>query len=350
MGRLKESPQLPHDAAAMGAIAFRDVLDRALRDTWRRRTQRELLLDLGERKRWGEAEHQKAVYAAADWLVETLQIPATLDVPQTIADADLASIHPYGEALAPRSDLQGVSRWIVGIAPLLGVVPKTLANSLDGGLQSHRADHRWLRLLERVLRGQAAPDAWAFHRRSPTIVAHDLARQAGQSVVDAGDAVLLASLLALWQRRRPTTEARASRGHAVSRRETPKPIAALRESLVGQGQVGHLARLAHRIGGARGQALLLLTVEAALTEAHLATHPARRAASARPDGGERWLRGVDAVLRDASALIEDEELLVLRFRVDRMRAYRGALPQSESSFGGVRSAYVRASLALERAH
>ncbi|MBK8690956.1 MAG: hypothetical protein IPN17_01270 [Deltaproteobacteria bacterium] len=49
-------------------------------------------------------------------------------------------------------------------------------------------------------------------------------------------------------------------------------------------------------------------------------------------------------------MIDEEELLVLRFRVDRMRAYRGALPQSESSFGGVRSAYVRASLALERAH
>ncbi|MBK8690957.1 MAG: hypothetical protein IPN17_01275 [Deltaproteobacteria bacterium] len=236
------------------------MLDRALRSAWNRRTQRELLLDLGERKHWVEAEHCAAVHAAADWLVEALLLPRTLDVRHSSADEDLASIRRYGEHLTPRSDLQGVSRWIVGIAPALGVVPKTLANSLDGGLQSHRADHRWLRLLVRVLRGQAAPDAWAFHRRSPTVVADDLARQAGQSVVDAGDAVLLASLLALWQRRRPTTEARGSRGNAVSRRETPKPIAALRESLVGPVQLGHLARLAHLIGGAPGQALWLLAV------------------------------------------------------------------------------------------
>ena len=130
MGRLKESAPSPYDAVAMGAIAFGDVLDRALRSAWNRRTQRELLLDLGERKHWVEAEHCAAVHAAADWLVEALLLPRTLDVRHSSADEDLASIRRYGEHLTPRSDLQGVSRWIVGIAPVLGVVPKTLANSL----------------------------------------------------------------------------------------------------------------------------------------------------------------------------------------------------------------------------
>jgi hypothetical protein len=334
----------------MGATAFGDVLDRALRSAWRRRTERELLLDLGERKRWDEAEHRRAVHAAAEWLVEALLLPAMLDAPQASAEADLASIRPYGEELAAGTDLRGVSRWVVGVAPAVGAVPKTLANSLKDGLHSHRADHRWLRLIARILRGHAASDAWAYHHRSPKIVADDLARLHGQSVVDAGDAVLIASLVALWQQRRPTTEARGSRGHVVSRRATSKPIAALRGSLVGLGQLRHLGRLAHRFGGAAGQALWLLAVEAALTEAYLETHPPRRSASTRPDGGERWLREVDGLLGSASALIEQEELLVLRFRVDRMRAWRDGRPQPESSFGGVRSPYVRASLALERAY
>jgi len=334
----------------MGATAFRDVLDRAVRSAWSGRTQRELLLDLGERKRWGEVEHREAVDSAAEWLADALLLPSTLDVvPPPMAVADMAAIRPYGEALAPRSDLQGVARWIVGVAPALGVAPKTLANSLGGGLRSHRADHRWLRLIARLLRGDAAPDAWAFHRRSPRAVADELARQSGRSVVDAGDAVLFASLLALWQRRRPTSEARGSRGRTGSRRETPKPIAALRESLVSLGQLRHLGRLARELGGGAGQSLLLVAVETALTEAHLASHPARRSGREARDGGESWLRAVDALL-DHAGLLDDEEALVLRFRVDRMRSWGNRLPQAESIFGVVRSPYVRASLALERAH
>lgn len=349
--RLKKAALVAYDAAAMGTMAFWEVLDRAVQSAWRRRTQRELLLDLGERKRWGEDEHREAVRSAAAWLVDALLLPATLDiVPSTMDGAALEAIRPYCEDLAPGSDLQGVARWIVGVAPALGVAPKTLANSLEGGLQSHRADHRWLQLIARALRDEAAPDAWAFHRRSPSAVAHALACQAGRSVLDAGDAVLLASLLALWQRRRPTSEARGSRGHSGPRRETPKPIAALRGSLVSPGQLRHLTRLAGRLAGAPGKAVLLVALEAALTEAHLASHPARRSRREPREGGESWLRAVDSALEDAVALLGDEEALVLRFRVDRMRAWGGRRPQPDSAFAGVRSPYVCASLALERAH
>lgn len=334
----------------MQSVAIPEAIEGALRRCWPSRAHRELLLDLGERKGWDETEFGLAVQQALGWLVENLHLPTTLAVPTPRAEPDLRLLRPFAEELAGSQDLQGVSRWIVGIAPALGVGPKTLANSLKGGLQSRRADHRWLSLIVRVLRGEAAPDAWAFHRRSPTNVANELAHLAGSSVVDAGDAVLLSSLLALWQRRRPTHESRANRGVVRSRRESPKPIAAMHDGLIVPGQLRPLTELAHKLDPPHGQALWLLAVEAALATAHLAPHPARRSGSADTHTGENWLREVDAVLQSADSLIGEGDREVIRFRIDRMRAWRDKRRQSESEFEGVRSPYVRASLALERAH
>ena len=72
VARLKKADPLPYDAAAMEAMAFGDAFDCAVRSAWHRRTQRELLLDLGERKNWVDAEYDQAVRKAADWLVEAL--------------------------------------------------------------------------------------------------------------------------------------------------------------------------------------------------------------------------------------------------------------------------------------
>ncbi len=218
------------------------------------------------------------------------------------------------------------------------------------GLRADRPDHRWLRLLIRVARrGGGALDAWAFHRRSPGVVAEELAARAARDDLDAGDAVLVMSLLALWQRRRPTAHARGNRGQVRPRRTTPKPVAGVRDTLAAAGQLRHLGRLAKMLGGERARAVLLLGIEAGLTEAHLAPHAARLSQQGAPDTGEGWLRGIEQVVHEHAVLLA-EDAAVLRFRIDRMRAWRDRVEQPLPHEDAVRFAYVRASLDLEHTH
>jgi hypothetical protein len=318
-------------------------LEMALQQVWPKRAHKELLLDLGEKKPWTKVDEATTLRDVSQWLVEELQLwPAEpAEVPPS--SDELATLRELGEALAGDA-APGTAAWIAGLAPAAGASAKTLANSLSEGLRSDRRDHRWLRLLARIMRGDAALDAWAYHRRCPVWVASELARWGLASHFDAGDALLCASLVALWQRRRPTEQVRANRGRARERRRTPMPIAGLAGHLVELGQIRALAPVCAKLDPEPGRALALVIIEAALTEAHFEPHPVR--GRAETSSGERLLGEVENFIGTTTVLSMTDERL-LRFRIERMRAWRDLRPQPPVEAILRDEPYVQASLHLE---
>ncbi|MEZ4319740.1 MAG: hypothetical protein R3F61_19645 [Myxococcota bacterium] len=164
-------------------------------------------------------------------------------------------------------------------------------------------DHRWLLLITRIVSGgltDVHSNAWLYHRRTLFKTGALLFGMARGGTFDASDALLVFSLLALWQRRRPTDTVRSNKGRTTPRRETAKPVAALGGSIVSPGQIAPLVRLS--TGIADGQRLALVALEAALTEAHLAPHQARRTKGTEVWDGESWLRAVECALDDVSGV------------------------------------------------
>ena len=154
--RCSPSSDFEPDEQRLSSLPLSTVLDRAIRCMWPRRTARELLLDLGERKRWSEADHQGAVARAAAWLRDELLLPATLDVLPPAAPLDTDRARAIGEALVVDT-CPGIARWATGLAPALGTTGKTLANTTSRGLRADRTDHRRARGLARLQHGQHPP-------------------------------------------------------------------------------------------------------------------------------------------------------------------------------------------------
>ncbi len=195
------TPRDPHLPARPLSI----VLDQAIRRMWPRRAARELLLDLGERKRWVEVDHEDAIRRLAAWLHDELSLPEVLPPVPHAPPPDPVRTRAMGEALAADPH-PGVARWATGLATALGSTPKTLANTASRGIRADRTDHRWWRLLARIQDGDHPVEAWLFHERTPESVTLELASMSARlDHLDAGDAVLVVSLIALWQRRRPVT-------------------------------------------------------------------------------------------------------------------------------------------------
>jgi hypothetical protein len=324
------------------------ILDRTIRALWPRRAQQELLLDLGERKSWDANDYQEALACACAWLGDELSLRADPQSAFTPAwRVDPASFRDLGARHGWTGGSSGVAKWAEAIAPAVGSSPKTLVNSLTRGLRSDRSDHRWLVSVAHAAGTSSSwsqIDAWLYHRRSAASVSSALSSLGANGQYSAGDATLVFSLLALWQRRRPTQAARSNKSQTRTRRETPKPVAALRSSLASPGQLPHLLRLARTL--AAGRDLALLGVEAALTEAHLAPHAARRSSSRDTWDGETWLGAVEVAVADFRDLVSVDDAAVIGFRIERMRAWREARPLVSHRPPGS-APYVEASMALE---
>ena len=330
-------------------VAF--ALGVTLEAIWPRRAQRELLLDLGERKGWTDEDAARGLQDVASWLVaEGVVSPTRRPAARRAVDvetlkADLASLVPTGEV----ERVAGTSELVSYLAPAAGVAPKTLSNSLIGGLRSARSDHRWLLAIRRVMQGHGATAAWVFHRRTPAALAEALA---STEPADAADALVLSSVMALWQRRRPTGDARGNRGRRRPRRLTPKPVAAMRWELMTPRQLGALVEVATRMGDERGAALGLLGVECALTEAHLAPHAGRgteRGASGLERRGEPSLVAVENALEALmkASLVGPTEGHVYAYRIARMRAWRDRRPHPEPAAACSDHPYVAACRAID---
>lgn len=333
-----------------------DCIDGALLAIWPRRAQQELLLDLGEHKLWDQATRRAAVEDAANWFVRELGLPATLYFEAHASRVEVED--EYASTVARRLDdfaclgepVVGVAKWASTIAPALGSSAKTLANSLSGPMRTDRADHRWLRVIARAERGHAHNGAWCFHRRSLETTVDALSSLANTAILDAGDALVVFSLLALWQRRRSTRTVRGNRGRPKTRRKTPKPIARLLGELAKPSQPLALVRLARHLKPDAGRAVAELAIEAALTEAHLAPHLTRSTVPGCGGAisGESWLRAAEAALTEAAGLVSVEDRAIFAFRVDRQRAWHAQRPQSVADAQLRSHPYVRACLVLEQ--
>lgn len=327
-----------------------ETLDRLQRRLWPRRSQVELLLDLGERKGWNESDRLAQLRAAASWLAQE-EVVGAVAPSRPQPGVEWASLREVLAPLAPdrlEGRAAGTSSLLTFLAPAVGAHPKTLANSLREGIRTSRSDHRWLMLLGRVLSDPAPVDAWLFHRRTPGALSSALA----ELVPDAGGALVILSLFALWQRRRAKVDARGNRGREQPRRRTPKPVAALGWQLIAPGQLPPLIGLATKLGSERGTALGLLAIECALTEAHLGPHPSRGSAAdqaALIDSGEAFLRGAQSSLHalSASRLVEPDEAGAISYRIDRMRAWRDGTPAARPTPAAETTPYVLASRALD---
>lgn len=344
----------------MTDVSLANALEQTACAIWPRRSQQEALFDLGWRKAWTEVDRTAAVASAACWIAAelALSLPQDGDSAPLVQEADSVAIARL-QALAtllPKVEVQaGIADWICRLAPAVGAGPKTLANSLTDGLGADRRDHRWLRAISRIVGGRGSPNAWAYHRRSPADVAGELARAAGEHCYDTGDALLILSLLALWQRRRPAEQARGNKGKVSARRLATKPIAVLAGALVEPKQIAPLLKLCDSIAPtapSAAHALAVLVVECALTEAHLAPHAdrnrQRRAGHAR-SSGDQWLFPVEPWLQGANSVLDAEETATLAFRIAAMRAWRDRGPAAEPEPAAVRLPYVVASMALSLA-
>ena len=324
---------------------------------WPRRTQHEALLDLGWRKAFTEADRDGALVAAASWMAEELSLcappPSGQRSEAQVPDPSvIAIVQAFAEQAHEGVSVPGVAKWIALVAPAVGSGAKALANSLSAGLRSDRRDHRWLRAIGWVLGGGGAPAAWAYHHRSAEEVAVEIARAAAAPGLDAGDAMLLLSLLALWQRRRPTEQARGNKRHPSSRRAAPKAIATLAGSLIEAPQIQPLFGLCSLMAPDAGRALAILVVECALTEAHLAPHVDRRrqrATGHASSSGESWLLPVERWLEGPGRAVLADDRAVVAYRIAAMRGWRDRVTLAPLDAAAVRSPYVAASMALTRA-
>lgn len=307
-------------------ISLRQLLSIQLLRWWPRRSQQELLLGLGERKSWKDADREQALEQLSVWMQQELGLPGELDwrpPPVEVVREDLwGGLHSLGLPLDRTTP--GVSGYLAALARLTGASSaKALSNSLVGGLRPDRLDHRWLFFLSQLDQGPLQADALLYHRRKRAAVAGVL--QAAGADVQA--ALLLYSLVALQQRRRTVEKG------ALPRRLLPKPVSALSQTLLRPGQLKPLLELARRKG--RGD-LAALVLECALTEAHILPHPPRRSrrGSSATEGstlphplpdGELWLSAVEKELPSLTQLL-GQEAPFFSFRVGWMRAWRERKP------------------------
>jgi hypothetical protein len=302
------------------------LLAAAIAAFWPRRADQERWLDLGEHKPWTPQDLARACDLCVAWLQRQGLCPMTLPEPP----GDGAAACPKPKELRDQalwladdhddkgSARAGVAEANLRLAPLLGSDPGTYANSLSGACKPWRLDHLWARLLaepDLVAREQAL-----YHARTRAGLARGWVRLSaslrhGPSLQER---LVLASLLALYQRRKPTQDVRANRGQQQPRRLTPKPAAGGPVVLVQPGQaLLLLARCAALRDDPRAQAIAAVVMEAVLTGAHLDAHRARSTEAPDPSF-PRW---VDECLALASPLL-GAEAEVWRFRVARMRAYQ----------------------------
>lgn len=293
------------------------LLENGTRQIWPTNKAMEAIFDLGER-RYNREEYQRNLERCAVWLstygVESGE-PLTITAPST------------HQALRMRLGLEpdhlavGVAKDLPPLAKLLCICEKTLSNSLTYWCRSDRLEHRWLLFLGRWLEHNKLPPGYLYHRRSFFSLKSALTRVWGHLQVgqpDTADAMLLLSLIALWQRRRPTGRVRANRGRTTPRSRTPKPAVQLSGELMVRGQLEPTLSFAvEREAGA----LLCLLFELALTEAHLVPHLKNKKQGSLISAG--WLEQIEKELHNTKvALLLGEEYEFFRYRVHIMKAYR----------------------------
>ncbi len=291
---------------------------------WPKQKDQGYLFDLGERKKWSKSDHNSMIIECCTWL-EDFGIILSSDLISKEFDATFIR----EELPAPNlksAPTPGVSRKLCALASLLNISSKTLANSLASWMQCERTDHRWLLSISRAFQGEPLSPGILYHRRSIAAFSQTLSRVRGNlqhKQLDVTDANALFSLIALWQRRRPTMKVRSNRAKGKPRRKTPKPLVELAGNLISQGQFLNL--LAYAVEQELSS-LAYLTIETALTEAHLAPHPSRKVTEEQQPN-DSWLQLISKELaRPKIELLLGEEYPFFMYRAKMMEAFQQGKP------------------------
>lgn len=304
-----------------------ELLNQGTRLIWPTQKAQELLFDLGERKSSSSDARQKAVEECVSWWGSW---GVEVDDPIPCEFLPWASVR-HSLQLSEKEEAPGVAKDLGGLAALVGLSPKTLANNLSESKwrECNRPEHRWALFLGRALRAEKFPKGFLYHRRSIASLNLALAHSYGHLQVgqlDSADALLLFGLVSFWQRRRPTEEVRSNRKLPNSRRNTPKPIVGLAGTLLGQGLFGR--NLLYLLERQATHALPVL-FELALTEAHLVPHSKRAVPSVEAGRSPQWLELIEEALErpDVRDLLGEEGDL-FQYRIHGMKAYRDKQPPS----------------------
>ena len=319
-------------------------LQQATRLIWPKACKQELLFDLGERKQRVVEAKGEAIRGIVDRWEDSGIVMGRWPSMRSWTVAEVKETIP----LVPSCREVDVSARITAWAGLLGTAPKTLANSLSRWFICARDDHRWLLTLARLSAGERIPDGLLYHRRSVGALGAALGRiraglAAGQ--LDQADALVLLSMVLNFQHRRPTSDIRANRGANRSRRGSPKPAVSLEGTLLRPGQVEGLLAYAERTGN---RPLVLLVLEAALTEAFMCSHSARYSARDAPSPGA-WHDLIREVLGMTSLQpLTGEEHDFFCYRLGIMEAYSSGRPFCAPPSGIKTHPYVEAVMYMQK--
>ena len=316
---------------AFDAVAIASVYERV----WPTRKAQEAIWDLGERKEWTAQERQDVVEGFCSWMAAELDVhegscSSGSEVSQ-VEDADVIDgLKQLAARLrgSRRQRTVGVAGWISAFGGLLGIVPKSFANSITGGLVESRRDHRWARFIAQSDLS-ARERSIVFHDRTSASVATALRELVEGRKADAADALLLHNLVALWQRRRPTHEVRGNRGIERARIVTPKPIKLLSGELGSPGQVAAiLAAALEAAEESRTRVWMMLAAEVALTELHMLPHRARSTDLQLVTRESNWAQKVRELVLAGSRLGPAEWSDVLEYRLARIESWRSGSTSS----------------------
>lgn len=301
-----------------------ELLDSGSSLVWPGRSAQEALFDLGERKRWTSEDRADAIEACSSWLLELGVEITAISPSKPLSWPEIReSLSVQDETDSLSSD--GVAKDLHVLGELVSPAAKTLANNLGGKwFRPARADHRWLLCLGRTLITGQKYEGYLFHRRSFRHINEALAQcysHMKAEQLDTADVMLLFSLIALWQRRRPTEKVKSNRKQSKPRRTTAKPIVGRAGDLLERGCLRPNVNFAVR---RNSPALLSLVIELALTEAHLVPHPRRSSGNSLYSG---WLESVlEQLERPEIQTLLGKEWAPFQYRTDTMRSYREKIP------------------------
>lgn len=298
-----------------------ELLNQGTSLIWPTQRAQELLFDLGERKSYSAEARLEAVEECVSWW-EGWGLGSCGST--SCEFLSWPSIRSSLE-LSEKETNVGVAKDLGGLASLVGLSAKTLANNLSESkwYECKRNEHRWILFLGRSLEADGFPKGFLYHRRSIASFSLALAHSHGHlqtGQLDSSDALLLFTLISLWQRRRPTEKVRSNRKQSNSRRNTPKPIVGLAGTLL---EPGLFEPNLHYLLERKAIHALPLLFELALTEAHLVPHPQRANGSNEPVTSLHWLKLIEETLKrsDVRALL-GEESEFFQYRIDLMKAYQ----------------------------
>lgn len=311
------SPLSQSATACAETPALRLKLGAAIESMFPSRRATEALLDLPERKMWGPRDREAAIVDLAAFLAAQLDWPAGAE-PEPVAAPDLDLLRASVEKIASKQS-PGTAAWLDAVAEPVGATSaKSLANSRPRSLRPNDRRHRWVAWLARSLHTQPEPTLWRFDLRNADATARRVARWTEGHVYDAADELLLISLVALWQRRRPVTDVRAQRGAPSPRRTTPKPSSRLFHEVDFCGQARALLTLLEQLHGTDSWHWQALVLEWLLTQGHLVMQTDR-------SGGrrQRATRVLSVARKHLDRGAEDPDVAASwRWRIEVMEAWR----------------------------